>query len=78
VIGEIETFLDQRIHIDQPVLAAASARMQKHVLDDGIGPLAVLHDFLQIIFHKRAELVQLAAHVGWDGKRGEGLVDLVR
>ena len=31
-----------------PVLAGTLARMQQHVLDDGIGALAVLHDLVEI------------------------------
>src|SRR4029077_8953785 len=48
VIGEVDTLLDQGIEIDGTMLSAALARMQKHVLDDRIGALAVLDDLLEI------------------------------
>ena len=37
VIGEVEALLHQRVDVGGPVLAGALARMQQHVLDDGIG-----------------------------------------
>ena len=48
MIGEIEALLDEGVDIDEPVLARAFARVQQHVLDDGIGTLAVLHDLVEI------------------------------
>jgi hypothetical protein len=48
VIGEVEAFLDKGVDIDGPVLAGVLARMQQHVLDDGIGALAVLHHLVEI------------------------------
>ena len=46
---------------DRPVLAAALARMQQHVLDDGIGALAVLHDLFQIVLQKPRQLIDFGA-----------------
>ena len=57
VIGEIEALLDQRIDVDRPVLARALARMQQHVLDDGVGALAVLHHFFEIALQHRCQFV---------------------
>ena len=48
VIGEIEALLDESIEIDRPMLAGAFPRMQQHVLDDGVGAFAVLHDLVEI------------------------------
>jgi len=47
VIGEIETFLDEGIDIDDPVFTGAFARVQQHVLDDRIRALTVLHHLLE-------------------------------
>ena len=54
VIGEIEALLDEGVDIDRPVLARAFARVQQHVLDDGIGALAVLHDLVEIALQRIA------------------------
>ena len=48
MIGKVEAFLDEGVDIDKPVLTRAFARVQQHVLDDGIGTLAVLHDLVEI------------------------------
>ena len=48
VIGEVEAFLDESVDIDRPVLTRAFARVQQHVLDDGIRALAVLDDLVEI------------------------------
>ena len=37
-----------RVDVGRPMLAGPLARMQQHVLDDGVGALAMLHDFLEI------------------------------
>ena len=52
VIGEVEAFLDERVDIDGAVLARAFARVQQHVLDDGIRALAVLHDLVEIALQR--------------------------
>ena len=49
MIGEIEALLDEGVDIDGPMLARAFARVQQHVLDDGVGALAVLHDLVEIV-----------------------------
>src|SRR4029453_18907629 len=48
VIGEIKAFLDQGIDIDNATFARTFARVQQHVFDDRICPLAVLHDLVEI------------------------------
>jgi hypothetical protein len=37
--------------------------MQQHVLDDGIGALAVLYDLLQIVLQHPRQFVDLAANL---------------
>ena len=59
MIGEIEAFLDEGIDIDGPVLTRAFARVQQHVLDDGIGALAVLHDLVEIALQRIRQFVDL-------------------
>ena len=63
MIGEIEAFLDQRIDIDRSVLARAFARVQQHVLDDRIGPLAVLHDLVEIAVQRIRQFVDLCSQL---------------
>src|SRR3974390_2567707 len=48
VIGEIEALLDEAIDVDESVFTRAFARVQQHVLDNGIRPFAVLHDLGEI------------------------------
>ena len=59
MVGQIEAFLDQSVDIDDPVFPRAFARMQQHVLDDGIGTLAVLHDLVEIAAQCIGQLVYL-------------------
>src|SRR5262245_8515563 len=63
VIGEIEAFLDQGIDIDDPVFPRAFARVQQHVLDDGIGTLAVLHDLVEIAPQRIRQFGDLGARL---------------
>ena len=61
VIGEIEAFLNESVDIDGPVFARAFARVQQHVLDDGIGALAVLHDLVEIAAQCVRQFVNFSA-----------------
>ena len=61
VIGEIEAFLDEGVDIDGPVLTRAFARVQQHVLDDGIGTLAVLHDLVEIALQRVRQFVDFSS-----------------
>ena len=63
VIGEVEAFLDEGVDIDRPVLTRAFARVQQHVLDDGIGPLAVLHDLIEIALQRIGNLADLCSQL---------------
>src|SRR5215471_9757467 len=42
MIGEIEALLDECVDVDGPMLARTFARVEQHVLDDGVGTPAVL------------------------------------
>ena len=59
MIGEVKALLDKGVDIDKPVLAGAFARVQQHVLDDGIGTLAVLDDLVEIAAQSIGQFVYL-------------------
>ena len=61
VIGKIEAFLNESIDIDGPVFARAFARVQQHILDDGIGALAVLHDLVEIAAQCVCQFINFSA-----------------
>ena len=48
MLYEVITLLDQGIDVHLPMLAGALARVQQHVLDDGIGTPAMLHDLVEV------------------------------
>ena len=48
MIGEIEALLDEGVDVDRPMLARAFARVQEHVLDDGVRALAVLNYLVEV------------------------------
>ena len=52
--------------------------MQKHVLDDGVGALAVLNDLLQIVLQEPSQFIDFFADL--IGKRGllQDVVELIR
>ena len=45
---DFEALIDQGVDLDRPVLPGTLTRMQKHVFDDRIGALAVLHDLVEV------------------------------
>ena len=49
MIGKVKCLLDYGIDIDGSVFARTFARVQQHVLDDGVGAPAVLHDLAEIV-----------------------------
>ena len=57
MIGEIEALIEKRIDIRRPVLAGTLARMQQHVLDDGVGALAVLDDLFEVVLQQARQFV---------------------
>ena len=65
MIGKVEALLDDGIDIDRPVFARAFARVQQHVLDDGIGTLAVLHDLVEIASQCVCQFVNLGARLSF-------------
>jgi len=64
VKGEVEAFLDQRIDVDRPAFACARARMQQHILDDGVGAFAVVGDLVEIIAQRGGEIGDVGARLG--------------
>ena len=62
MIGEIEALLDEGVDSDRPVLSGSFARMQQHVLDDGVCALTVLHHLVEIV-------AQGIRQFGYFGKR---------
>src|SRR6516164_5691481 len=67
VIGEVEALFHDGVDIDGPMLAASLARMQQHVLDDRVGPLAMLDDLLEVAFEHAGQLVDLLPHLVVEG-----------
>src|SRR5262249_16216579 len=72
VPGEIEAFLDEGIDIDNPVFTRTLARVQQHVLDDGIRPLPVLDDPVEIGPQCLGQFIYLSPRliVEWDTLQG--------
>ena len=48
MIGKVEAFLDKGIDIDRSMLARAFARVQQHISDNRVRPLAMLNDLLEV------------------------------
>ena len=63
MIGEVEALLDEGVDIDGPMLARAFARVQQHVLDDGICAFAVLHDLVEIAPQRVRQFVDFGARL---------------
>ena len=59
VIGEIEALIDQGVDIDRTVLSGPLTGVQQHVLDDGVGALAMLHDLVEIALQRIGDLADL-------------------
>ena len=64
VIGEIEALLDEGVDIDQPMFARSFARVQQHVLDDGVGAFAVLNDLVEIVAQGVRQFGYFSARLG--------------
>src|SRR3974390_1656429 len=77
VIGEIEALLDQPIDVDKPVFTRAFARMQQHVLDNGIRPLAVLHDLGEIAPQCVSELGNLGSRFLVNHYAAQGILQFI-
>ena len=77
MIGKIEAFLDEGVDIDEPVLTRAFARVQQHVLDDGIGTLAVLHDLVEIALQRIRNLADLCSQLAVEVRSGKRLPQFV-
>ena len=77
VIGEIEALIEQRIDIRGPMFAGALARVQQHVLDDGVGALAMLDDLFEIVFQQPCQFVDFLPHLVAERGRLEHVVQFV-
>ena len=77
VVGEIEALLDEGVDIDRPVLTRAFTRVQQHVLDDGIGALAVLHDLVEIALQRIRQFVDFARALIVEVGTGQGVLQFV-
>ena len=64
VIGEIEALIKKCIDVRRPLFAGALARVQQHVLNDGVGALAVLDHLFQIAFQEFADFIQFFSPAG--------------
>src|SRR5262245_7960458 len=58
---EIEAFLNERIDIDHPMLTRAFARVQQHILDDGIRASAMMDDLVEIALQRVGQFVDFSA-----------------
>ena len=77
MIGEVEAFVDQGIDVGRPVLAAALARMQQHVLHDGVGALAVLDYLFEIVLQKARQFIDFRTDLVSDRCRLQDIVQFV-
>ena len=77
VVGEIEALIEKRIDIRRPVLAGPLTRMQQHVLDDRVGPLAMLDDFFEIVLQQTRQFVDFLADLGVHRDRLERVIQLI-
>ena len=61
MISQIQALIDDRVDVGETVLAGTLARMQQHVLDDGVGALAMLHDLFEIVLQHAGQFVDFFA-----------------
>src|SRR5277367_4504254 len=67
VIGEIKAFFDESVDIDRSMLAGTLARMQQHVLDDGVGAFAMLYDLIEIALQHTRDLIDICTELAVEG-----------
>ena len=77
MIGEIETLPNERVDVGRPTLAGPFAGMQQHVLDDGVGALAVLHDLFEIFVQQMRQLADFLSLSVVEGNRFEGIAQFI-
>jgi hypothetical protein len=77
VVRQTEALFDEGVYVGLPVFAAAFARMQQHVLDNGIGASAVLDDLLEIVLQKGCHFVDLIADIIGETGGLQNIVELV-
>ena len=61
VIGEVEALPNQRVDVDGPTFAGTLTRVQQHVLDDGVSPLAVLDHLVEVILEQASQFIDFGA-----------------
>ena len=76
MIGQIQALLDNRVDVDRTMLAGSRAGMQQHVLDDGIGTLAVLHDLFKIAAQHVTQFGHLRGDAGFELRALDRLLQL--
>jgi hypothetical protein len=60
VPGEFETFFDNGVDVDAPVLAGRFVRVQQHVLDDRIRASAVMDDLFEGVTQRLGQFIKWA------------------
>ena len=63
MIGEVEAFFDEGVDIDRSMLPRTFARVQQHILDDGVGAPAVLYDLAEIVLQCIRQFADFAARL---------------
>ena len=63
MIGKVQGFFDEIVEVDLAPFAGHPARVLQHALDDVVGTLAVLDDFLKVSCQHLDCLVDVAAGV---------------
>ena len=77
VVSKVQTLIQERIDVRRPVFAGAFARMQQHVLDDGVGALAVLDDLFEIVLQQAGQFVDFFADLTVHRDRLERVIQLI-
>src|SRR3954452_2984209 len=67
MIGEVQALLDRGIQVDAATLSGALARVEKHVLDDGVGTPAMLDDPAEVAFEHPRDLLDLGPERAIEG-----------
>src|SRR5689334_16242911 len=60
VVGTVQAFIHESIDVAQSMLPGTLTRMKQHALDDRVGTLAVLHDFLKVAAQHVGQLFDLS------------------
>ncbi len=77
VIGKIKALIDKGIDIDRPVLSRSLPGMQQHVLDNRVGALAVLNDFVEIALQRIGNLADFCALLAVEAHAAKRLAQFI-